>query len=144
MFSLAWCSAASAQTALAGGGLEITLPAGAKHEALRGIDSSPGKITSKDGLEISYDIGGVTKPGAPAFGGSYSNWSAKMPPDQRQWLKEQTIGGRTFSIAYGKDQRINVSVAGATHGVNFSALAKTPAEIADVLLITLSLSEPKK
>lgn len=143
LLSFGLCTTAPAQTKLAGN-LEITLPAGVKHEALRGIDSSPGKITTKDGLEISYDIGGVVKPGGLALGGSYSNWAARMPMEQRQWLKEQTIGGRAFSIAYGKDQRLTVSSASATHGVNFSAVAKTPAEVADVLLITLSLAEAKK
>ena len=51
--------------------------------------------------------------------------------------------GRKFDIAYGKDQRLLVSTAAASLGVNFSATAKTPAEVADVLLMTLSLAERK-
>ncbi|WP_254506603.1 hypothetical protein [Anatilimnocola floriformis] len=136
-------STASAQTALAGG-FEITLPAGAKHETQRGIDSSPGKITAKGGLEIYYDIGVATKPGAPRLGGGYMNAAARVPMDQVQWTKEQTVGGHTFSITYSKDKRLYVSTAGMTHGVNFSAPAETPGDVADVLLITLSLAEKAK
>lgn len=141
LISLALVPAAACQTSL-GKAFEIKLLPGFAHEPLQGIDSIVGKISSKDGPEIHYDIGAVPKPGAPVFGGSYVNQAQRQPAAERQWLKEQTVGGRTFSIAYTKDQQLLVSSAGTTHGVTFSALAKTPADIADILLIVLTLAEP--
>jgi hypothetical protein len=126
-----------------GGAFEIKLLPGYAHEPLQGIDSIVGKIVKKDGLEIMYDIGPVPKKGGLLLGGSYVNQAVQMPEAQRQWLKEQTIGGRKFDIAYGKDQRIIVSTAGAKNGINLSASAKGPGEVADVILMALTLAEPK-
>ena len=135
-------AAALGQTPL-GGGFEITLPPGFTHKPLQGIDSTVGKVVSKDGMEIMYEIGLVLAKGGLAFGGSYSNRAAGMPEGQRAWLKEQTVGGLKFTVAYSKDQRLTVSAASTKQSINFSTLAKTPAEVADVLLTTLALVEQK-
>ena len=41
------------------GGLAIELLPGYTHQELQGIDSTVGKLVKKDGLTISYEIGGV-------------------------------------------------------------------------------------
>lgn len=142
---LACCAetAAGAETPLPSG-LVIDLLPGYTHEKLQGIDSVVGKFVKKDGPEISYEIGGYIPPGQPRFGGSYSDYAKSMPADSRLWLKEISIGARTISVAYGKDQRIVVSTHFEKVGINFSATAKTPEEIADVLLMTMTIAEQAK
>jgi hypothetical protein len=135
-------STAAAQTALPGG-FEISLLPGYTHAPLQGIDSIVGKITKKDGLEIMYEIGRVPAAGGLRLGGDYSNRAAAVPEQNRLWLKEQTIGGRKFSIAYDKDHRLTISTANDKQGVNFSTVAKSEEELADVLLMVLSFGEAK-
>jgi len=132
-------TAVNAQTPLPRG-FEIDLLPGFKHQPLQGIDSIVGKIVGPDGLEIMYDIGPIPKKGAPIVGGSYNNQALQeLPEGDRLWLKEQTVGGRKFHIAYRKDQRLVISTASENDGVNFSAQAKDPGEVADVLLMVLTL-----
>lgn len=126
-------------------GLSIELVQGYTHQPLQGIDSVVGKFAKKDGLTISYEIGGVVPPGGPRFGGSYSDYAQAMPAEQRQWLKEHKINGRKVTVAYSKEQQLIVSTQFEKVGINFHAPAKSPEEIADVLLMALSLTEaPKK
>jgi hypothetical protein len=139
---LAVSSAASGQTPLPGG-FEIRLLPGYTHEPLRGIDSIVGKIAKKDGLQIQYEMGAIPAPGAPRFGGSYVNQALQIPEKERLWSKEQTAGGRKVTVVYSKENMLVVSTASATEGVNFHAVAKTPADVADVLLMALTLTEPK-
>jgi len=136
-------TAAAAETALPNG-LVIDLLPGYAQQKLQGIDSVVGKFVKKDGPEISYEIGGYIPPGQPRFGGSYTDYAKNMPADGRLWLKELTVGGRQISVAYGKDQRIVVSTHFEKVGINFSATAKTPEEIADVLLMTMTIAEQAK
>jgi hypothetical protein len=138
-------SAVSGQTPLPGR-FEIRLLPGYTHEPLKGIDSIVGKIVKQDGLEILYEMGPIPKKGAPVEGGSFVNQALQLPEGKRLWLKEQTVGGRKFHVAYGQDQRLRVSTTSATQGVNFTAEAKTPADLADVLLMVLTFAEqePKR
>lgn len=133
---------ASGQTPLPGG-FEIRLLPGFTHEPLRGIDSIVGRIAKKDGLQIQYEMGAIPAPGAPRFGGSYVNQALQIPEKDRLWSKEQTAAGRKVTVVYSKENLLVVSTASATEGVNFHAVAKTPGEVADVLLMTLTLTEPK-
>ncbi len=136
-------TARAAETALPNG-LVIDLLPGYTHQKLQGIDSVVGKFVKKDGLEISFEIGGYIPPGQPRFGGSYSDYAKSMPADSRLWLKEISIGARTVSVAYGKDQRIVVSTHFEKVGINFNALAKSPEEIAEVLLMAMTIAEQGK
>jgi hypothetical protein len=135
-------SAASAQTAISGG-FQINLLPGYAHEPLQGIDSIVGKVTGKDGVTIMYEIGPVPKEGAPLFGGSYANQAIRLPEGERQWLKQQIVGEQNFDIAYSKDQRLIISTTAGSQGVNLHAEAKTPKDIADILLMTLTIA-PKR
>jgi hypothetical protein len=132
---------ASAQTPLPGGH-EIHLLAGYEHQPLQGIDSIVGKIVKKDGLEIMYEIGRVPA-GGFALGGDWSNAAARVPEANRRWLKEQTIGGRKFTIAYGKDDRLTISSAGEKQGINLSAVAKDDEQVAEVVLMGMSFGDAK-
>ena len=114
----------------------VQLPDGFKHRALQGFDSQPGEITNKDGLKISYDIGPVPKPGAPVFGGSYSDWTKRVPEKDQRWYREQTINNQPVHLVYTKDKHLTVSFPKG--GINFSCEAKTEADLVDALLITLS------
>ena len=58
-------------------------------------------------------------------------------------MKEQHSAGRHVHVAYTKDHRLYVSSSSPREGINFSAMAETPADIADVLLMVLSLQEQK-
>jgi len=130
-------STAHAQTVIPGG-FEINLLPGFKHEPLQGIDSIVGKIAGKE-LTIMYEIGPVPKEGAPLFGGSYINQAIRLPEGGRQWLRHQVVGKQAFDIAYGKDGRLIISTTAGEHGMNLHASPKTPSDVADVLLMVLTL-----
>lgn len=148
LFSL-WCftclacvAPVSAQTALPGG-FQVTLQPGYAYVPKQGFDSIVGVLEKKNGLTIMFEMGNNPPPGAPRFGGSYVNQAQRMPEIQREWLKEFEAGGRKISVAYSKEKQLTVSTATEKEGVNFSAIAKTPADVADVLLMALTL-EPQK
>jgi hypothetical protein len=124
-------------------GLEITLQPGFTYIPRQGFDSIVGGIEKKDGLKISFEMGAIPPPGAPRFGGSFANYATRVPEKDRQWLKEMDAGGRKVHVAYGNDQMLIVTSATEKEGVNFHATAKTPEEIADVLLMVLSLAPQK-
>ncbi len=82
---------------------------GYKHQPLQGIDSIVGEIKKEDGLRIMYEIGGVVKPGAPRFGGSFSDRPKLAPKDQVRWYLEQTVNGQPVHLAHRKDNVLLVS-----------------------------------
>ena len=125
------------------GGFEISLLSGYIHEPLQGIDSIVGRIGKKDGLQIQYEMGGIPAPGGLRLGGHFVNQALQVPEKNRLWIKEQKTGGRTVHVAYSKDNRLVVSSASTTEGINFHALAKTPGDIADVLLMVLTVTQQK-
>lgn len=133
--------AAAGQTPLPGG-FEIRLLPGFTHQPLKGIDSIVGKIVKKDGLQIQYEMGRIPQ-GGLRLGGDFVNQALQLPEQDRLWLKEQVAGGRKVHVAYSKDQRLIISSASSTEGVNFTAAAKTPGEVADLLLMVLTLAEQK-
>lgn len=133
-------SPANAQTALPSG-LEIELLPGYVHQPLQGIDSIVGKLSKKGGPEVLYEIGRLPKPGAPRLGGDFTNQAEQLPAAQTLWRKKQKVAGREVHVAYGKDQRLVISTAFKTIGVNFSSEAKTPEDVAEVLLMILTLNE---
>ncbi|VTR97603.1 hypothetical protein [Tuwongella immobilis] len=130
---------ALAQTPIVGG-FEIRLLPGYTHEQLQGIDSIVGKIVGKNGVDVHYEIGVITK-GPFRVGGEFSNAALRTAENDRQWLKEQTIQGHTFQIAYLKDQTLIISSNRGNRGVNFVTKAKDPGTLADLLLMTLSFTE---
>jgi hypothetical protein len=134
--------AASGQTPLPRG-LEITLLPGFIHEPLRGIDSIVGKIGKKDGLQITYTMGPLPKEWGRRTSGHFVNAALGLPEKDRLWLKEQNAGGRKVHVVYSKEYGLIVSSVSATEGVNFSAMARSPGEVADVLLMALTLAERK-
>lgn len=133
---------ASAQTPLPGG-FEINLLPGYEHQPLQGIDSIVGRIAKKEGLTITYEFGRIPQ-GNLRLGGDYSNYALRVPEKDRLWLKEQTIKGRKIHVVYGKDQRLTVSTEATKMGANFTATAKTPGDVADVLLMVFSFAERKE
>lgn len=114
----------------------VQLLSGYTHESLQGIDSRPGKITKKGGLEIMYDIGRIPQPGGFALGGDYSDWTRQTQEKDRRWYREQTINNQPVHLVYSKDKRLVVSFPKG--GINFSCEARTEADLVDALLITLS------
>ena len=77
------------------------------------------------------------------MGGHFVNQALQLPEKDRLWLKEQNAGGRKVHVAYSKELLLIISTASPTEGVNFHAVAKTPGEVADVLLMVLTLAEQK-
>jgi hypothetical protein len=119
---------------------QIELPAGYKHEQLQGFDSVPGRIVKEGGLRISYEIGGIPKPGAPRLGGQFTDAPKNMPKDRREWYKERTIAKQPVHMALGKDDRLYVAFP--LSGINFSVEAKTKAEVDTALAILLTYRDP--
>ena len=124
-------------------GLEIRLLPDYAHEPLRGIDSVVGRIGKKDGLQISYTMGPIPKEGGLRTSGHFANAALLTPEKDRVWFKEQNAGGRKVDATLTKNTGLIVSSVSATEGVNFVAMAKTPGEVADVLLMVLTLAEQK-
>jgi hypothetical protein len=133
---------ASGQTPLPRG-LEITLLPGYTHQPLKGIDSIVGAIVKKDGLRINYTMGPIPAEGGRRTSGHFANAALSIPEKDRLWLKEQNAGGRKVYAVFSEEYGLIVSTVSATEGVNFTAMAKTPGEVADVLLMALTLAEQK-
>jgi hypothetical protein len=121
--------------------LEITVLEGYQQSPLQGIDSIVGRIEKKGGPALFYEIGGVSPPGAPRFGGSFTNQAANLPKESLAWSKSLKSAAKTTTVAYTKEQKLVISVEFAKEGANLSATAKTPEEIAEVLLMITSLRE---
>jgi hypothetical protein len=116
----------------------IKLLAGYEHEPKQGFDSVVGVISKEDGLTIMYEIGRVAKPGAPALGGDFSDRAKQLRPEQREWYKEQTLGGKQMHVAMAKDKGLYVSFPES--GINFSVVTKSSEELAEALLMICSYS----
>lgn len=119
---------------------QITLPAGYKHEQLQGFDSVPGRIVKEGGLKISYDIGGIPKPGAPRLGGQFTDHPKNMPKAQQKWYKERTIAKQPVHMALSKDDRLYVSFP--LSGINFSVEASSKEKTEEALSILLTYRDP--
>lgn len=124
------------------GGFEIRLLPGFTYEPKQGFDSIVGEIAKKDGLKIQFEMGRIPA-GGLRLGGDFVNQALQLPEKDRQWLKEQTAGGRKIHVAYSKEQLLIITTASKTEGVNFTAVAKSPGEVAEVLLMVLTLAEKK-
>jgi len=134
--------AASGQTPLPWG-LEIRLLPDYTHEQLRGEHGPTGKFTKKGGLEVHYFMGRIGRPDEAPTSGDFHSAAVRVPEPDRLWLKEQNVAGRHVHVAYTKDRRLMVSSASTKEGVNFTAVAESPGDVADVLLMVLSLAEPQ-
>lgn len=111
------------------------------HEPLRGIDSVVGKVVRKDGFTIQYEIGPIPKPGAPRFGGSFSDYAVAMRPEERAWFKEQPTPAGMVHIAQSKMGMLIISLPDV--GANLTATPKTPEDTVEVILTALSMSLKK-
>ena len=136
--------AVAAETASLWNQFAIRLLPGFKHVQLQGIDSLPGKLVHTDGREIHYDIGRYYPPGGLRTGGAFENQALKSAEGNCDVVvKQQMIGGLTFYVAHtAKGLTISTVSVPNRQGINFSCAAKTPNEVADVLLMVLSLQTP--
>jgi hypothetical protein len=129
-------SAAAADDRL--GGMQL-LP-GYTHQKLQGFDSIVGKISKQNGLQISYEIGSLPRPGGIAFGGQFSDRARKTPKNQLRWYKEQIVNGQPVHLAHRKDGYLLVSFP--KKGMNFTARVTSPEEMVDALLMILTYPNP--
>jgi len=135
----------AAETASLWDMFRIKLLPGFKNEQIQGIDSLPGKLVHQDGREIHYEIGRYYPPGRPRTGGAFENRALKSAEANRDiTVKRQTIGELTFDVAQTANE-LTISTVSVpnSRGINFHCAAKTPAEVADALLMVLSLTAPK-
>lgn len=121
---------------------QIRLLPGFKNVQQQGFDSLPGKLVHDDGREVFYEIGLYYPPGEPRTGGAFENAALKAAASDGTKLKVQTIGGQTFYVAQSTDG-LTISTVWKRQGINFGTRAATPADVADVLLMVLSLT-PKQ
>ena len=113
---------------------------GYKHVPLQGIDSLVGEIKKEGGLRIRYEIGRVTKPGAPRTGGSFSDRAKQADKDKIRWYREQVVGGQPVHLAYRKDNVLLVSFP--KKGLNLTVEVQTPGDMADALLMIMTFPDP--
>jgi hypothetical protein len=97
-------------------------------------------INKKDGLTIMYEIGRVPKAGGLALGGDFADRPKLLRAEQREWYKEQVLGGKQMHVAMAKDNSLYVSFPES--GINFSVVTKTTDELTDALLMICSYSPP--
>lgn len=116
----------------------IKLLPGYVHEPKQGFDSVVGVISKKDGLTIMYEIGRVAKPSGLALGGDFSDRPKQLRPEQREWYKEQVLGGKQMHVAMAKDKSLFVSFPES--GINFSVVTKSTDELAEALLMICTYS----
>jgi len=97
---------------------------GYRHERLMGIDTMVGRIWKADGPEVHYDIG--------TLAGNHARQS-----DMRQWSKQQTIGGRTFTLTMRSDDTLILTFDQGT--ANFFVRGiRNQEDLAEILLMLLS------
>ena len=120
------------------GGMRL-LP-GYVHQPLQGFDSIVGKITKKGGLVISYEIGGIPKPGGLQLGGQFSDRPKRTPKNQLRWYREQIVNGQPVHLAYRKDNYLLVSYP--KKGMNLSVKLSTTEEMVEALLMILTYPNP--
>jgi hypothetical protein len=116
----------------------IKLLPGYVHEPKQGFDSVVGVISKKDGLTIMYEIGRVAKPGGLALGGDFADRPKQLRAEQREWYKEQLLGGKQMHVAMAKDKSLFVSFPES--GMNFSVVTKSTDELTDALLMICTYS----
>lgn len=140
ILTLAACTASAEQVELTRG-LSIQLLPDYEYVPLQGIDSIVGKLVAVDRPTVQFEIGRITPRDSPPVGGDFSNAAQRVPDEKRTWYREQTVGGRQIYITYDKDDRLSVSSVSGRQGVNFHSEAKTPEQIVDILLMTMSLAD---
>ena len=118
----------------------MRLLAGYQHQPLQGFDSIVGKISKKAGLQISYEIGGLPKPGGIRLGGQFSDRPKRTPKNQVRWYREQTVNGQPVHLAHRKDNVLLVSFP--QKGMNFSVTVRSADEMAEALLMILTYPDP--
>lgn len=116
------------------GGMRL-LP-GYLHQPLQGFDSIVGKIAKKDGLQISYEIGSIPKPGGLSLGGQFSDRPKRTPKNLLRWYREQIVNGQPVHLAYRKDNILLVSYP--KKGMNLSVKISSADEMAEALLMILT------
>jgi hypothetical protein len=123
------------------GGMQLL--SGYKHKKLQGIDSIVGKIEKPGGLSIMYEIGVVSPPGAPRFGGGFSDRPKRTPPKSRHWYKEQVVNGVPMHLAYTKNGYLLVSFQQSRKGINFTVKVKNSDEMVEALLMIMTYPQKK-
>jgi len=96
-----------------------------------------GRISGPEGMEIQYSIWPVREGKGPRTSGDFVSDAARLAEEQRQWFREQHIGSALVQIALSKQDRLMVSYPDM--GVNMSVAVNGPQQLADALLIMLSI-----
>jgi hypothetical protein len=118
----------------------MRLLAGYEHQPLQGFDSIVGKISKKAGLQISYEIGSLPRPGGLRLGGQFSDRPKLTQKDQVRWYLEQSVNGQPVHLAHRKDNVLLVSFP--QKGMNFSVTVRSADEMAEALLMILTYPAP--
>lgn len=118
----------------------LRLLEGYHHRRGLGFDSLTGRIWKEDGLEITYDIGGMS-----------GNWAEGVHPTQRAWIRQQTLAGHALTVVETTEGEVRVSFAAnegeatagglGTYPANFTAKIGDRADLADLLLMALTYPE---
>ncbi|MEQ8786982.1 MAG: hypothetical protein RIC55_11810 [Pirellulaceae bacterium] len=134
--------AVAASSALAADGPPgaMRLLEGYEHQPLQGIDSIVGRISKEGGLQITYEIGSVPKPGGFQLGGQFSDRPKNVPKEELRWYREQTVNGQPVHLAHRKDDVLLVSFP--RQGMNFSTTVRTADDMAAALLMILTYPAP--
>ena len=96
-----------------------------------------GGISGPNGMEIQYSIWPVRPGNGPRTSGDFVADAARLADEHRQWFREQYIGGALVQIALSNNDQLMVSYPGI--GVNMQVAINGPQQLADALLIMLSV-----
>lgn len=96
-----------------------------------------GGISGPNGMEIQYSIWPVRPGNGPRTSGDFVSDAARLAEENRQWFREQYIGDALVQIALSNNDQLMVSYPSI--GVNMQVAINGPQQLADALLIMLSV-----
>lgn len=111
----------------------MSLLPGYEHYKGRGIDTSVGEIVKKDGMKIWYDIGHMA---GRVLKQTYDKKTSQP------YFKEVQVNGDTFLLTWNEAGEITTTFVKGY--ANFFAMAKTPEDFADFLLMVMTYSSGRQ
>ena len=130
---------AAAQSKMPAALMGMRLLPGYQHRPLQGMDSVIGEIARSEGLTLRYEIGRVPTTVKFRRGGDFTDAARTLTPPMTRWYKEQSVLGEPVHLAYTTRDQLVISFP--QRGVNIVVVAKTLEEVAEALLMVLTIPQ---
>ena len=101
-----------------------------------------GTIEMPGDTSIQYSIWHVREGNGQRTGGDFVSDAARLAEENRQWYCEQHIGDNPVQLALSNELQLMVSYPG--RGINMSSHVDGPLQLADALLIMLSVPNKER